>query len=98
VTKVTTVEFHPNTAKIKYKNVTSIKRSIRMKATLKKIAVLSLTLVFAFGINIGLSSALDSDILDSLFGSDTAVQQSEIYAHGNSMVPDSPRPGGPRPD
>jgi len=61
-----------------------------MKATLKKVAALTLTLAFAFGINAGLNSAMDSDALDSLFsGSST---QTEIYASGNAMLPDSPRP------
>lgn len=65
-----------------------------MKGTLKKLAALTLTLVFAFGINIGLSSALDSDILDFLFtnSSATVIQQSELYASGNTMFPDGPKP------
>ncbi len=61
-----------------------------MKATLKKIAALTLTLAFAFGINAGLNSAMDSDALDSLFSGNSS--QTEIYASGNTMLPDSPHP------
>lgn len=64
-----------------------------MKATLKKVAALALTLVFAFGINVGLNSAMDSDALDFLFSNSSTVEQTEVYASGNSMLPDPPRPG-----
>lgn len=66
-----------------------------MKNTIKKAAALTLTLAFAFGINVGLNTALDSDVLDFIFtgSSDTTIQQSEQYASGNSMLPpNSPRP------
>ncbi len=65
-----------------------------MKATLKKIAALTLTLTLAFGINVGLNAALDSDALDFLFfgSTNTTIEQSEVYASGNSMLPDSPDP------
>jgi hypothetical protein len=66
-----------------------------MKSTLKKVAALTLTLVFAFGINVGLNSAMESDVLDFLFSnsSSTTIEQSEIYASGNTMLP----PAYPRP-
>jgi hypothetical protein len=65
-----------------------------MKATMKKIAALTLTLVFAFGINVGLNSAMDSDILDFLFtnSSPNTIEQTELLASGNNMIPDAPRP------
>jgi hypothetical protein len=67
-----------------------------MKTTLKKVAALALTLVLAFGINVGLNSAMDSDVLDFLFSnsSSTTIEQSEIYASGNTMLP--PLPPRPR--
>jgi len=64
-----------------------------MKASLKKIAALTLTLTLAFGINVGLNSAMDSDAFDFLFsGSTNTIEQSEIYASGNSMLPDAQDP------
>ncbi len=71
-----------------------------MKAALKKIAALTLTLVLAFGINVGLNSAMDLDVLDFLFSgnSDTTIEQSEVYASGNTMFPDAPHPRDLEPD
>jgi hypothetical protein len=65
-----------------------------MKDTMKKIAALTLTLVFAFGINVGLNSVMESDTFDFLFssGSNTTIDQSQSLASGNTMLPSAPDP------
>lgn len=65
-----------------------------MKDTLKKIAALALTLALAFGINIGLNSAMESDNLDFLFptGSNATIDQGQLLASGNTMLPSAPDP------
>jgi hypothetical protein len=67
-----------------------------MKNFGKKIIAITATLAFAFTINIGLSSAMDSDILDwFLFGqSNNSIDKYENYdiSSGNGMVPSAPRP------
>ncbi len=65
-----------------------------MKDTLKKIAALTLTLALAFGINIGLNSAMESDNLDFLFpiGSNATIDQGQLLASGNTMLPSAPDP------
>lgn len=65
-----------------------------MKDTLKKIAALTLTLALAFGINVGLNSAMESDSLDFLFpgSSNSTIEQSQSFASGNTMLPSAPDP------
>jgi hypothetical protein len=67
-----------------------------MKNIVKKIIAITATLVFAFTINVGLSSAMDTDILDwLLFGKNNApIEQLENdhLSSGNAMVPVAPRP------
>jgi hypothetical protein len=67
-----------------------------MKNVAKKIIAITATLVFAFTINVGLSSAMDTDILDwLLFGKNNTSTnniEKDQFTSGNGMIPSAPRP------